>query len=128
MPKPPTPPLRPKPRAMPPDHERVTDPEPFGTDPEYDGSLRPRTLTEFVGQEGLREQLRITVEAARGRGEAMDHILFHGPPGLGKTTLASILAAEMGVSFVQTSGRTNNLVFQNATTFESFEKSFDDRP
>ena len=104
MPKPPTPPLRPKPRAMPPDHERVTDPEPFGTDPEYDGSLRPRTLTEFVGQEGLREQLRITVEAARGRGEAMDHILFHGPPGLGKTTLASILAAEMDVSFVQTSG------------------------
>ena len=87
-----------------PGKERVTDPEPFGTDPEYDGSLRPRTLTEFVGQEGLREQLRITVEAARGRGEAMDHILFHGPPGLGKTTLASILAAEMDVSFVQTSG------------------------
>jgi Holliday junction DNA helicase RuvB len=57
-----------------------------------------------VGQESLREQLRIAVEAARGRGEPLDHLLFHGPPGLGKTTLASILAHEMDVSMVQTSG------------------------
>jgi Holliday junction DNA helicase RuvB len=84
--------------------ERVTDPEPLGVDRELEGSLRPRRLSEFVGQEGLREQLRIAIEAARARGEALDHILFHGPPGLGKTTLASILASEMEVPFVQTSG------------------------
>ncbi|HEV8128626.1 MAG TPA: Holliday junction branch migration DNA helicase RuvB [Candidatus Eisenbacteria bacterium] len=84
--------------------ERVTDPEPLGNDRELEGSLRPRRLSEFVGQDGLREQLRIAIEAARARGEALDHVLFHGPPGLGKTTLASILASEMEVPFVQTSG------------------------
>jgi Holliday junction DNA helicase RuvB len=88
----------------PPEHERITDPEPFGGDRDFDRSLRPQKLEEFVGQESLREQLRIAVEAARGRGEALDHLLLHGPPGLGKTTLASILAAEMGVPIVQTSG------------------------
>jgi len=87
-----------------PDRERVTDPELLGNDRELEGSLRPRQLSDFTGQDGLREQLRIATEAARARGEALDHILFHGPPGLGKTTLASILAAEMGVPFVQTSG------------------------
>jgi Holliday junction DNA helicase RuvB len=87
-----------------PDRERVTDPEPLGVDRELEGSLRPRRLSEFVGQEGLREQLRIAIEAARARGEGLDHILFHGPPGLGKTTLASILASEMDVPFIQTSG------------------------
>ena len=87
-----------------PAHERVTDPEPVGNDRELEGSLRPRRLAEFTGQDGLREQLRIATEAARARGEALDHILFHGPPGLGKTTLASVLAAEMDVPFVQTSG------------------------
>ena len=87
-----------------PERERVTDPEPLGNDRELEGSLRPRRLSEFVGQDGLREQLRIAIEAARARGEALDHVLFHGPPGLGKTTLASILASEMEVPFVQTSG------------------------
>jgi Holliday junction DNA helicase RuvB len=90
--------------AAAPEHERVTDPEPLGGDRDFDRSLRPHSLEEFVGQESLREQLRIAVEAAKGRGEALDHLLFHGPPGLGKTTLASILAAEMGVPIVQTSG------------------------
>ncbi len=96
---------RPRP-ALPeaPDRERVTDPEPLGIDREIEGSLRPRRLSDFVGQEGLREQLRIAIEAARARGEGLDHILFHGPPGLGKTTLASILASEMEVPFIQTSG------------------------
>src|SRR5262245_48873855 len=84
--------------------ERITDPEPLGADVDFDRSLRPRRLEEFVGQRGVREQLRIAVEAARARGEALDHVLFHGPPGLGKTTLASILASEMGASFTQTSG------------------------
>jgi Holliday junction DNA helicase RuvB len=93
------------PSAAPPaEHERITDPGPLGADGDFDRSLRPKRLEEFVGQESLREQLRIAVEAARGRGEALDHLLFHGPPGLGKTTLASILAAEMGVNLVQTSG------------------------
>ncbi|HET9253321.1 MAG TPA: Holliday junction branch migration DNA helicase RuvB [Candidatus Eisenbacteria bacterium] len=87
-----------------PEHERITDPEPIGSDRELDRSLRPQSLDEFVGQESLREQLRIAIEAARGRGEALDHVLFHGPPGLGKTTLASICASEMGVQFVPTSG------------------------
>ena len=96
---------RPRP-ALPeaPDRERVTDPEPLGIDREIEGSLRPRRLSDFIGQEGLREQLRIAIEAARARGEGLDHILFHGPPGLGKTTLASILASEMEVPFIQTSG------------------------
>jgi Holliday junction DNA helicase RuvB len=86
------------------EEERITDPEPFVGDVDFDRSLRPRQLEEFVGQRAVREQLRIAVEAARARGEALDHVLFHGPPGLGKTTLAAIMAAEMGVSFTQTSG------------------------
>jgi Holliday junction DNA helicase RuvB len=86
------------------EHERITDPEPVGNERDLDRTLRPQSLDEFVGQESLREQLRIAVEAARGRGEALDHLLFHGPPGLGKTTLASILAHEMGVPMIQTSG------------------------
>jgi holliday junction DNA helicase RuvB len=66
--------------------------------------VRPATLDEFVGQPQLRDNLRIFIEAARSRGEALDHILFSGPPGLGKTTLAQIVAREMGVDFHATSG------------------------
>ncbi len=97
---------KPKPSALPApiDHERITDPGPIGGERDLDRTLRPQRLEEFVGQESLREQLRIAVEAAMQRGEALDHILFHGPPGLGKTTLASILAAEMEVPMVQTAG------------------------
>jgi len=67
-------------------------------------SLRPQTLAEFVGQKASRENLSIFIQAARTRGEALDHVLLHGPPGLGKTTLAQIVARELGVGFRATSG------------------------
>ena len=69
-----------------------------------DAALRPKSLADFVGQAAARENLRVFIEAARGRGEALDHVLFFGPPGLGKTTLAQIIAREMGVGFRATSG------------------------
>lgn len=69
-----------------------------------DSGLRPQSLKEFIGQQQARENLHVFIEAARARGEAMDHVLFFGPPGLGKTTLAQIVARELGVSFRATSG------------------------
>jgi len=69
-----------------------------------DVSLRPKKLADFIGQESLRENLRVFIEAASARGEALDHVLFHGPPGLGKTTLAQIVARELGTGFRATSG------------------------
>jgi len=83
---------------------RVADPAPFGEDVREESRLRPLALAEFVGQPALREQLSIFLDAARRRGDALDHVLFHGPPGLGKTTLASILAHELGVEITHTSG------------------------
>ncbi len=71
---------------------------------ELDRSLRPRRLEDFVGQESLREQLSVAIEAAGARGDALDHLLLAGPPGLGKTSLAQIVAAELEVPFVQTAG------------------------
>jgi len=69
-----------------------------------DAALRPKTLDEFIGQEAARANLRVFIQAAKKRGEALDHVLFFGPPGLGKTTLAQIVAREMGVGFRATSG------------------------
>jgi Holliday junction DNA helicase RuvB len=73
-------------------------------DDDADASLRPQRLTEFIGQEQARANLSVFIEAARGRKEALDHVLFVGPPGLGKTTLAQIVARELGVNFRATSG------------------------
>ncbi|MDG1118826.1 MAG: Holliday junction branch migration DNA helicase RuvB [Flavimaricola sp.] len=72
--------------------------------PGEDRALRPQALSEFIGQEEARANLRVFIDSARMRGEAMDHTLFHGPPGLGKTTLAQIMARELGVGFRMTSG------------------------
>ena len=71
---------------------------------DVDAALRPRSLDDFVGQQAARENLRVFIAAARARGDALDHVLFFGPPGLGKTTLAQIVAREMGVGFRATSG------------------------
>ena len=67
-------------------------------------SLRPQLLREFIGQEQARSNLKVFIEAAKSRGDALDHVLFAGPPGLGKTTLAQIMAKELGVGFRATSG------------------------
>jgi len=75
-------------------------PEEFPTEQ----SLRPRTLGEYIGQERVVENLRISLEAAKARGEPLDHILFYGPPGLGKTTLANVIGNELGVPVRSTSG------------------------
>jgi holliday junction DNA helicase RuvB len=84
--------------------ERIHTPGALDGEDELDRSLRPRTLDDFVGQEALCEQLQVSIEAAAARGEALDHVLLAGPPGLGKTSLAQIIAAELDVPFVQTAG------------------------
>ncbi|EJM99363.1 Holliday junction branch migration DNA helicase RuvB [Phyllobacterium sp. YR531] len=84
------------------DASRLITPEKRGED--LDTSLRPQTLADFVGQAAARANLKVFIEAAKTRGEALDHVLFVGPPGLGKTTLAQIMAKELGVNFRSTSG------------------------
>src|SRR3954466_1024723 len=84
--------------------ERIQAGPAVASDDELDRSLRPRRLEDFVGQRGVKDQLSVFIEAARARGEALDHALLAGPPGLGKTSPAQIVASELEVPFVQTAG------------------------
>ncbi len=83
--------------------DRIVSAAPVEDDASFDLKLRPKRIAEFIGQKKVKDQLAVAIEAAKSRGEAMDHVLLYGPPGLGKTTLASIIANELGVSFQQTS-------------------------
>ena len=82
----------------------IASPGPLEGERQFETALRPTQLADFTGQPKLKENLAIAIEAAKKRGEAMDHVLLYGPPGLGKTTLATIIAGELGVDFEQTSG------------------------
>jgi holliday junction DNA helicase RuvB len=84
--------------------ERIVSAAPTDDDASFELKLRPQRLQEFIGQRKVKENLAVAIEAARSRGEALDHVLLYGPPGLGKTTLATIIANELGVPFQQTSG------------------------
>ena len=83
---------------------RIVSAAPLEDEAQFEAGLRPRRLADFTGQAKLKENLAIAIAAARKRGEALDHVLLYGPPGLGKTTLAAIIAEEMEVEFQQTSG------------------------
>jgi holliday junction DNA helicase RuvB len=86
--------------------QRLVSAAPVEDDSSFELKLRPQRLTEFIGQAKVKENLAVAIEAARSRGDALDHVLLYGPPGLGKTTLATIIANELGVAFQQTSGPT----------------------
>ena len=84
--------------------ERIISPAISEDDSNYDASLRPKNLSEYIGQEKVKENLSIFIDAAKGREDALDHVLLYGPPGLGKTTLSCILASELGVNIKTASG------------------------
>src|SRR5260370_34607964 len=86
------------------EHSRLVSAVAGDDEQQFEVGLRPRRLADFTGQAKLKENLAIAIDAARKRGEAMDHVLLYGPPGLGKTTLAAIIAQELEVDFEQTSG------------------------
>jgi Holliday junction DNA helicase RuvB len=89
-----------------PDRERVVSATPLEDDSSFELKLRPQRLREFIGQQKVKDNLEVAIQAAKSRDEALDHVLVYGPPGLGKTTLANIIANELGVAFQQTSGPT----------------------
>jgi len=91
---------------LPDERERLVSAARVEDDSSFELKLRPQRLNEFIGQSKVKENLAVAIEAARSRGEALDHVLLYGPPGLGKTTLATIIANELGVAFQQTSGPT----------------------
>lgn len=98
--------VRQNPNLVPPSRDRLVSAAPVEDDSSFELKLRPQRLGEFIGQPKVKENLSVAIQAARSRGEALDHVLLYGPPGLGKTTLATIIANELGVPFQQTSGPT----------------------
>src|SRR5437763_13816268 len=84
--------------------ERLVSAKTRQNEEEVEQTLRPRHLSEYIGQERMKERLQIMIEASKGRGDVLDHLLFYGPPGLGKTTISMVLANEMGVPIRHTSG------------------------
>ncbi len=84
--------------------DRFTTPQKEDDDISFESTLRPRTLDEYIGQEKIKENLKVFIQATKERAEALDHVLFYGPPGLGKTTMANIIASELGVNIKGTSG------------------------